>query len=83
MDAELEHLEAQLGSMQQKLAACQSENRDLKNELNAFDPAFFDEVEDLKHSHYELTQVCDKYEGLLREYTRDLGVPFTPLTRQR
>ncbi len=26
----------------------------LKNELNCFDPAFFDEIEDLKYNHNEM-----------------------------
>lgn len=32
----------------------EAENADLKSELNAFDPRFFDEVEDMKHSNYVL-----------------------------
>ena len=34
------------------LAEAEAENRDLRNELNAFDPKFFEEIEDLKHEHH-------------------------------
>ena len=53
--------------------------RDLKNELNAFDPAFFDEIEDLKHSHHRLEKNCTAYEKLLKQYSSQLGVAFTPM----
>lgn len=36
------------------LAEAEAENADLKAELNAFDPKFFEEIEDLKHDHYVL-----------------------------
>ena len=62
-----------------QLAAATAENRDLKNELNAFDPAFFDEIEDLKLSHHSLSSACGRYEELLRTYTARLGLDFQPL----
>jgi hypothetical protein len=32
----------------------QQENDDLRGELNSLDPAFFDEIEDLKYNHNEM-----------------------------
>jgi len=68
-----------LSKMQRAVASLQAENRDLKNELNAFDPAFFDEIEDLKHSHALLSTACSEYEVLLRRYTAELGIAFKKL----
>ncbi len=42
-------------ALREQLAELEAENRDLKNELNAFDPAFFEEIEDMKHEHHQLT----------------------------
>jgi len=40
------------------VAKLKSENDELKGELNCFDPAFFDEIEDLKYNHNEMVRVC-------------------------
>jgi len=39
------------------VAKLKSENDELKGELNCFDPAFFDEIEDLKYNHNEMVRV--------------------------
>ncbi|KAK3238116.1 hypothetical protein CYMTET_51864 [Cymbomonas tetramitiformis] len=75
---ELAAARGRINSLQQDLAVCQTENRDLKNELNAFDPAFFDEIEDLKHDHHELSRVVEQYERQLKKYSEEFGVPFRP-----
>jgi len=36
----------------------EAENEDLRAELDAFDPAFFEELEDLKHDRHVLAQRC-------------------------
>ena len=48
-----------------RVAALQAENDDLRAELNAFDPAFFEEIEDLKHAHHVLQQRCAEQERAL------------------
>jgi hypothetical protein len=53
--AAMARVEQQVASLQSQLQEVQAENDDLKAELNAFDPKFFDEIEDLKHDHYLLT----------------------------
>ena len=36
----------------------EAENEDLRAELDAFDPDFFEELEDLKHDRHVLSQHC-------------------------
>lgn len=48
------------------------ENTDLRNELNAFDPSFFDEIEDLKHEHFQLSDRCAQYEQTIRDLQEQL-----------
>ena len=48
------------------------ENTDLRNELNAFDPSFFEEIEDLKHEHFQLTERCAEYERTIRKLRMEL-----------
>ena len=57
-----------------------AENADLRAELDALDPAFFDEVMDMKRAYHEQAGVLEKYEELLRRYAAQLGVPFTPIS---
>lgn len=52
------------------------ENEELKAELGALDPAFFEEIEDLKHEHYNLQNMCTEYENIVRDYARELGATF-------
>jgi chromosome segregation ATPase len=56
---------AQLSALQQRVVMLDRENGDLRSELNAFDPAFFDEIEDLKHSHHQLQQRCAEQANLI------------------
>jgi hypothetical protein len=42
--------------LQLKLSKLHRENEELKGELNCFDPAFFDEIEDLKYNHNEMVR---------------------------
>lgn len=44
-----------------QLREMQVENGNLKQELAAFDPAFWEELEDLKHSHHCLQEKCASY----------------------
>lgn len=63
----------QLAVLKDKVAAIERENNDLKSELNAFDPAFFEEIEDLKHDHYQLQQTCSSQAGLIDQLRAQLG----------
>eukprot|EP00798_Chlamydomonas_sp_ICE-L_P007851 gene7851-1057_t len=54
-----------LAMAQERMADLEEENRDLRNELNAFDPAFFEEIEDLKHEHYVLSQRVEEQQNTI------------------
>mmetsp|Transcript_29931 Transcript_29931/g.70396 ORF Transcript_29931/g.70396 Transcript_29931/m.70396 type:complete len:299 (+) Transcript_29931:137-1033(+) len=54
------------------------ENADLRQELDAFDPGFFEEVEDLKYTHREMVDLNNRYETLLREKAEQHGFEFEP-----
>jgi hydroxyethylthiazole kinase-like sugar kinase family protein len=43
-----------VASLRADLAAALTENADMRAELNAFDPAFFDEIEQMKEEHHAL-----------------------------
>lgn len=58
----------------ERLAEVEGENEDLRAELNAFDPAFFEELEDLKHSHHVLQQRVGEYSAIITELSHKLGV---------
>ena len=66
----------QVRALKEQQSELEAENRDLKNELNAFDPAFFEEIEDMKHEHHQLTLQVRQYEDMLRELTATLGRPL-------
>lgn len=51
-----------------------SENDEMRNELSAFDPAFFDEIEDLKYDHHQLKLRCQDYEQVVQELSHQLGI---------
>merc|ERR1712070_362759 len=53
-----------------------AENRDLRNELSSFDPAFWEEIEDLKYREHESKQLCKRYEKMLGELSAQYGFPF-------
>ena len=54
-----------------RLAALEAENEEMRAELSALDPAFFEELEDLKHDHHMLQQRCAHLEGFLAGMTGD------------
>ena len=43
--------------------------------------AFFDEIEDLKYNHNEMTKLVDRYEALLMQLSSRYGFEFTPQVR--
>ena len=47
------------------MATLEAENMEMSSELAAIDPAFFEELEDLKHDHHVLQQRCAQLEGVL------------------
>ena len=73
----------QVRTLKEQLGELEAENRDLKNELNAFDPAFFEEIEDMKHEHHQLSLQVRQYEDMVRELTEALGRPLPPGMAQR
>ena len=54
----LETIQDEVKELREKLAKAKRENEELKGELNCFDPAFFDEIEDLKYNHNEMVDAC-------------------------
>ena len=54
-----------MADLRGELAALQLESEDLKKELNAFEPAFFEEIEDLKFQHLQLQKHCAALESQL------------------
>ena len=78
-DAQLQRMNAlapSLSQLRKQLSDLEAENKDLKSELNAFDPAFFEEIEDMKHEHHQLTIKVQEYESLIRELSSALGAPL-------
>uniref|UniRef100_A0A7S0I2Y2 C2 domain-containing protein n=1 Tax=Hanusia phi TaxID=3032 RepID=A0A7S0I2Y2_9CRYP len=68
----------EIKKLRDKIRDLETENQDLKGELNCFDPAFFDEIEDLKYNHNEMTKLVDRYEALLMQLSSRYGFEFTP-----
>jgi centrosomal protein CEP290 len=69
------------GDAAAEIAALRAENADLKVELDALDPAFFDEVMEMKRAYHEQSRTLDRYEATLADYAERLGVSFTPARR--
>ena len=46
--------------LQDRVSTLESENADMRSELSAFDPDFFEEIEQLKYEHHQLTQRCSE-----------------------
>eukprot|EP00210_Caulerpa_lentillifera_P001260 g1216.t1 len=71
--SENEEIKNQIGShkeaskLEKLVKELEIENGKLKSELDAFDPAFFEEIEDLKHDHYLLTQKVSQYEEIIAQ----------------
>ena len=70
-------LEAALAHARAECARVEEENADLRDELNALDPGFFDEVDRLKAKATAQEDVLLRYESLLRQYADALGLPFS------
>ena len=49
-------------------------NLQLKKELDAFDPAFFEEIEDLKYNYQEAVKKNIQYEEKLTALAKQFGV---------
>lgn len=60
--------------LRRQLAELEQENEDLRNELNAFDPSFWDEVMAMKQGHAELTKRVAEYEDVVRDLAGRLGI---------
>ena len=58
------------------------ENADLRAELDALDPAFFDEVMAMKRAYAEQTETVARYEAKLRRFAAQLGESFEPEPRK-
>lgn len=68
-------VQLQLAVLKDRVAVLEHENDDLRSELNAFDPAFFDEIEDLKHNHHQLQQTCAAQATLICQLQSQLEQP--------
>ena len=55
-----------------QLLELQGENDDLRQELSAFEPSFFEEIEDLKHDHHVLQAKCNQYEQVISNLSAQL-----------
>lgn len=85
-DAELGRLRAQATTMDAnaglqgtsplaaRVSELEQQNADLRGELGAFDPAFFEELEDMKHEHAELKRTCSAQATLIRRLQAALHV---------
>lgn len=51
-----------------------SENEALKHELDAFDPQFWEELEDLKYSRHELAERVERYTATIRSLSTQLNI---------
>ena len=59
----------------------EQENADLRAELDALSPSFFQEVAELKRSHEQQAEMLSRYEAQLQELAAEQGREFTPLRR--
>ena len=74
--AEASTLRSRVAESDRQRAELERENQDLKTELGALDPAFFEEVEDLKFQHQRQAARIGRYEAILREWAHELGRPY-------
>ena len=63
-------------SVKLKVRQLEDENRDLRSELSSFDPAFWEEIEDLKYREHEAKQLNRRYETMLSQLSQQYGFPF-------
>ena len=61
----------QLETLQTRVSDLEGENVDMRSELSAFDPDFFEEIEQLKYEHHQLTQRCDEQQRTIALLTRE------------
>lgn len=64
--------------LQQQFAQLEQENQDLRAELEALDPAFFQEVVELKRKYAEQAEILRQYEAQLSQFASRLGTTFVP-----
>ncbi len=57
----------------------EAENAELRAELDALDPEFFEELEDLKHEHHLFQRRCAEYQGIVRGLCAEMGRPLPPM----
>lgn len=63
-----------LQALRQRLAAISSENEALKGELAAFDPQFWEELEDLKYSRHDLAAKVERFTATIRSLSAQLNI---------
>jgi hypothetical protein len=63
-----------LQALRQRLAAVSTENEALKSELDAFDPEFWEELEDLKLSKHELSLKVERFAATIRSLSAQLNI---------
>lgn len=68
------HVSRGVSHCREQMAAVVAENDEMRNELSAFDPAFFDEIEDLKYDHHQLKLRCQDYEQVVQELSSQIGI---------
>lgn len=51
-----------------------AENVALRKELDAFDPEFFDEIEDLKFERQQLARQVGRYKEKIQLFSSELGI---------
>jgi hypothetical protein len=61
-------------SLRRRLAAVSAENAALKSELEAFDPQFWEELEDLKYDRHQLAARVDRYAATIRSLSAQLNI---------
>lgn len=61
-----------------QISELEAENADLRAELNAFDPAFWDEVMSMKAQHGQLSRKVAQYEDMIIDLSARLGVAPPP-----
>ncbi|KAJ3183418.1 hypothetical protein HDU87_006737 [Geranomyces variabilis] len=61
-------------ALHKKLEAKEKQNEELQEELSAFDPAFFEELSDLKWNYSEAIRVNVQYEEVIRDFSGKLGL---------
>lgn len=58
---------AEAQQLQEQVRQLQQQNEELTAELAAFEPEFFEEIEDLKHEHHQLTVRCAEHEHTIQQ----------------